>query len=116
MFRYEDDDDYYYERESRIYNRGCTCNSLSEEPCSYCQGDYPCQDGCGYSAGNCQCPPTWDDLPDDEQRRRINEAFDYLCSTGNVPYGVQTGDDATWDEYDPAIELAQEWYDNERVG
>ena len=53
------------------------------------------------------------DLPEDEQNRLIEEAFDYLCQTGVVPYGIQTGDDDTWDNYDPAIELATEWYENE---
>lgn len=53
------------------------------------------------------------DLPEDKQKILIEQAFDYLCQTGVVPYGVQAGDDDTWDNYDPAIELATEWYENE---
>jgi len=53
-------------------------------------------------------------LPKDEQKKLIEEAFDYLCQQGLVPYGVTTGDDDTWDNYDPAIELATEWYENEQ--
>lgn len=109
-------DNDYYDRPDPVYTRGCRCNSLSESPCSYCEGDYRCPGGCGNSSYDCSCPLEWDELDDDEQRRRINEAFDYLYSRGEVPYGVATGDDGTRDEYDPAIELAQEWYDNERIG
>jgi hypothetical protein len=53
------------------------------------------------------------DLPKDEQLALINEAFDFLASQGLVPYGVTTGDDDTWDNYDPAIELATRWYEDE---
>jgi hypothetical protein len=52
-------------------------------------------------------------LPEDEQNKLIEEAFNYLCQTGVVPYGIQTGDDDTWDNYDPAVQLATEWYENE---
>ena len=52
-------------------------------------------------------------LPEDKQLDLIKEAFDYLASQGLVPYGVTTGDDDTWDNYDPAIELATERYENE---
>jgi hypothetical protein len=50
------------------------------------------------------------DLPKDKQLDLILKAFEHLCSEGLVPYGVQTGDDDTWDNYAPAIELASEWY------
>jgi hypothetical protein len=53
------------------------------------------------------------DLPKDEQLALINEAFDFLASQGLVPYGVTTGDDDTWDNHDPAIELATRWYEDE---
>lgn len=55
---------------------------------------------------------TFDQLSEVEQHDLIKKAFDYLCDQGQVPYGVLTGDDATWDEYEPAIELAIEWYEN----
>jgi len=51
-------------------------------------------------------------LPHEKQLVLIEEAFHYLCQTGVVPYGIQTGDDDTWDNYDPAIQLAKEWYEN----
>ncbi len=50
------------------------------------------------------------DLPQDKQLDLIKEAFNYLCSQGLVPHGIQSGDDDTWDNYAPAIELASEWY------
>lgn len=115
MFRYRDDEE-YYDRPDPVYARGCTCKNWHEEPCSYCQGDYSCPGGCGYVAGDCQCPPTWDELSEEDQMKRIKEAFEYLCDSGEVPYGVMVGDDCTWDTYDPAIELAEEWYGHERVG
>jgi hypothetical protein len=43
-----------------------------------------------------------------EQLKLIKEAFSDLCVQGLVPYGVQTGDEDTWDNYGPAIELAEE--------
>lgn len=53
------------------------------------------------------------DLPKNQQKDLIEEAFDYLYSQGLVPYGVTTGDDDIWDDYDPAIELATRWYEDE---
>lgn len=113
MFRYNDDEE-YYDRPDPVYARGCTCKNWHEEPCRYCQGEYPCEGGCGSLSGNCQCPPTWDELSEEDQMKRIKEAFEHLCDRGEVPYGVMTGDDDTWDAYAPAIELAEEWY-NEGV-
>lgn len=52
----------------------------------------------------------FDQLPVEKQRMLIYDAFRLLCATGNVPYGIETGDDGTWDEYAPAIELAEDWY------
>ena len=52
-------------------------------------------------------------LPEDQQMIFIKKAFDYLCKNNLVPYGIETGDDGTWDDYAPAIELATEWYENE---
>lgn len=59
---YFSDEDY---PRNRVFERGCTCKSWYEEPCDYCQGDYPCPDECGFSAGNCQCDVS-DDESDDE--------------------------------------------------
>jgi len=56
-------------------------------------------------------PKQFIDLPENKQKMLIKKAFDYLCQEGLVPYGVQTGDDCTWDTYDPAVELAAEWYE-----
>lgn len=50
------------------------------------------------------------ELPENKQRELIYEAFCYLCELGLVPYGVETGDDETWDQYAPAIEYAEERY------
>jgi hypothetical protein len=50
------------------------------------------------------------DLPEDKQLDLIWKAFEHLCSEGLVPYGVQTGDDDTWDNYGPAIDLAERNY------
>ena len=52
----------------------------------------------------------FEDLPHETQLKYISVAFQTLCSTGTVPYGVQTGDDDTWDNYGPAIELARDNY------
>lgn len=109
MFRYDDDDD-YYDRPDPVLTRGCTCWAGSVEPCRYCQGEYPCEGGCGSLSYDCQCQPSWDELPDEKQQELIYEAFRYLCELGLVPYGVQTGDDDTWDQYAPAIEYAEERY------
>ncbi len=49
-------------------------------------------------------------LPEQLQLDFIKQAFEDLCSQGLVPYGVQTGDDDTWDNYGPAIELAERNY------
>ena len=54
------------------------------------------------------------DLPKDQQLDLIKEAFDYLSSQGLIPYQVTTGNNDTWDNYDPAIELATEWYEDEQ--
>lgn len=50
----------------------------------------------------------FDKLSEEEQLKLIKEAFVDLCAQGLVPYGVQTGDEDTWDNYAPAIELAEE--------
>jgi len=55
----------------------------------------------------------WDELPEEIQREIISAAFHNLCVDNLVPYGVQTGDDDTWDNYAPAIELARSWYEND---
>lgn len=52
MYHYDDD---YDEPRDRIYERGCRCNSLSVEPCRFCQGDYKCPDGCGQMIDDCEC-------------------------------------------------------------
>ena len=57
---------------------------------------------------------SFDELPEDKQLELIYEAFRLLCELGLVPYGVETGDDDTWDQYAPAIEYAEERY-NESV-
>lgn len=114
MFRYDDDVD-YYDRPDPVLTRGCTCAwGSSDEPCRFCAGEFACEGGCGALYYNCQCPPSWDELQDDDQLARIKDAFEYLCDNGVVPYGVMTGDDDTWDSYEPAIALAQEWYNNEK--
>lgn len=112
MFRYDDDED-YYDRPDPVLERGCTCWSGSVEPCRYCQGEYPCEGVCGALAGDCQCSNAWDNLSDKEQLYLIREAFEYLCDRGEVPYGIMVGDDDTWDTYSPAIQLAEEWYNEE---
>jgi len=58
----------------------------------------------------CKYQPEWDELPNEEQWKRILAAFEYLCAVGRVPYSTEVGDDGTWHEYAPAIELAEEWY------
>lgn len=114
MFRYDDDGD-YYDRPDPVLTRGCTCWAGSlEEPCRYCQGEYPCEGECGSLSYDCQCEPSWDELPNETQRELIYEAFRYLCELGLVPNSVQNGDDDTWDQYAPAIEYAEERY-NEAV-
>jgi hypothetical protein len=50
----------------------------------------------------------FDKLSEKEQLKLIKEAFFDLCAQGLVPYSVQTGDEDTWDNYGPAIELAEE--------
>jgi len=52
----------------------------------------------------------FDDLSDNERLAFIKQAFDYLCQDNSVPYGIQTGDDGSWDEYPPAVELAAQLY------
>lgn len=113
MFRYNDDYDYYDDRPDPVYPDRCRCWGGSEEPCSYCQGEYPCEGGCGALSYDCQCRPDWDELSKDEQWVRIRAAFEYLCTVGRVPYSTEVGDDGTWHEYAPAIELAAEWYNDE---
>lgn len=115
MFRYHDDEE-YYDTPNLVLERGCRCWSGSEEPCRYCAGEYECEGGCGALSYNCQCPLSWEELWEDDQLARIKDAFEYLCDKGEVPYGVMVGDDDTWDAYAPAIELAQEWYNNREDG
>lgn len=113
MFRY-DDDEGYYDRPDPVLTRGCTCAwGPAEEPCRFCAGEFACEGGCGSLSYDCQCRPEWDELSNDEQWIRIRAAFEYLCTVGRVPYSTEVGDDGTWHEYAPAIELAAEWYNNE---
>lgn len=53
----------------------------------------------------------FDDLPDNIRINYIAEAFQSLVDDDQVPYGIITGDDDTWDNYDPAIDLARKNYE-----
>lgn len=55
----------------------------------------------------------FDDLDDQLRNKLIYEAYESLCQENLVPYGIQTGDDGLWYEYDPAIELARKTYNDE---
>lgn len=52
-------------------------------------------------------------LPEDIRLSYIAEAFLSLLQDNQVPYSITTGDDGTWEEYDPAITLAEQNYINE---
>lgn len=58
-------------------------------------------------------PLDFEDLPQDIRAKYIHTAFAALCADNLVPYGVQMGDDDTWDNYDPAIDLARRNYEEE---
>ena len=58
-------------------------------------------------------PVSFEDLPHETQLKYIATAFEMLCQDNRVPYGIQTGDDDTWDNYDPAIDLARRNYEED---
>jgi len=58
-------------------------------------------------------PVHFDDLPEDTRLKYIHRAFEQLYQDDQVPYDVMTGDSCTWDEYDPAIDLAKRNYEDE---
>ena len=58
-------------------------------------------------------PVDFDDLPDNIRLQYISRAFECLSEDGSVPYGVETGDDDTWDNYGPAIDLARRNYQDD---
>lgn len=58
-------------------------------------------------------PVDFDDLPDNIRLEYISAAFQSLCDDDQVPYEVQTGDYDTWDNYEPAIELARRNYEED---
>ena len=53
----------------------------------------------------------FDDLDEETREKLIFEAFEALVEDNKVPYGVQTGDDDVWTNYEPAIELARRDYE-----
>ena len=55
----------------------------------------------------------FDDLPEEVRLNYIQDAFYSLVSDNRVPYGIATGDTGVWDEYDPAIQLAEQNYDDD---
>lgn len=54
----------------------------------------------------------FDDLPENQRNKYIQEAFQELVNDNAVPYSVQNGDDGVWNEYEPAINLARQNYIN----
>lgn len=58
-------------------------------------------------------PIAFEDLPDENRLQYIAVAFRMLCNDDQVPYGVQTGDDDTWDNYGPAVDLARRNYEED---
>ena len=54
----------------------------------------------------------FDDLEDDIKEQLILEAFEELVHDYRVPYGIMTGDEDTWNNYDPAIRLARLNYES----
>ena len=58
-------------------------------------------------------PIDFDDLPQDTRLKYIESAFEQLYKDDQVPYDVLTGDSCTWDEYDPAIDLAKRNYEDD---
>ncbi len=55
----------------------------------------------------------FEDLPKEMRLTYIENAFYALVKDNRVPYGIATGDTGVWDEYDPAIELAKENYNDD---
>jgi len=58
-------------------------------------------------------PIDFDDLPENVRLYYIGQAFDSLVNDDEVPYEVMTGDEDTWDNYEPAIEMARKNYEDE---
>lgn len=48
----------------------------------------------------------FDNLEQDVQLVFLNQAYNQLYDDGQIPYGVSTGDDDIWSQYQPVIDLA----------
>ena len=57
--------------------------------------------------------PDFDDLDEDIQQEYLAEAYEELYADNQIPYGVATGDNDTWDQYGPVIDLARRNYESE---
>jgi hypothetical protein len=48
----------------------------------------------------------FDNLEEDVQLVFLTQAYNQLYNDGQIPYGVSTGDDDIWSQYQPVIDLA----------
>jgi hypothetical protein len=55
----------------------------------------------------------FDDLPDDEREKYLIEAFEALYQDNQIPYGIATGDDGVYSDYEPVIDLARKIYESQ---
>ena len=51
--------------------------------------------------------PDFDDLEEELRHQYLLEAYEELYSENKIPYGIATGDNDIWDQYDPVINLAR---------
>lgn len=52
----------------------------------------------------------FDSLEEDVQMVYLTEAYEQLYQDGRIPYGVSTGDEQIWSNYEPVIALAIDMY------
>lgn len=52
------------------------------------------------------------DLEEEVRLQYLAEAYEQLYAESQIPYGVSTGDDDIWSDYDPVISLAIKNYNS----
>lgn len=52
----------------------------------------------------------FDSLEENVQMLYLTQAYEQLYEDGKIPYGVSTGDDQIWSDYEPVINLAIDMY------
>lgn len=52
----------------------------------------------------------FDSLEENVQMLYLTQAYEQLYEDGKIPYGVSTGDDEIWSDYEPVINLAIDMY------